>query len=428
MLMCEQKGDHNHGRRPHPMTGLSIKKNLLWNSAGSFSYSLCQWVLTVLVVRLSPNYDAAGVLALGMAVSNVAAPIALYKIRSYQVSDVHRTVSAREYVGFRIITTVIALFATVVYTLITCSPDTYVAVLLYVVFRSGDTFIDVLHGVDQQHFRMDYCGRSMLVRGLLFLAAFALTLWISESLELAIFSMIVATFPVIIYDVRKASSLDDVRPLITAFSVKKLALECLPAVVGMVCCFSVATIARQYLATTWGDASLGIYASVCTPVVIIQACASYIYAPLLGVFAQKYDERDTAGFLGLLGKASTAILVVFVAAAIGFSLLGEPLLRLVFGESIVPYSYLLIPAIICSGVAAYIAFLGDLLIAVRQMQENLIANVAAFAACLPATWFCVNTWDMNGASFATIIAYSIGAALMALFLVKNLRSRKTKNQ
>ena len=97
------------------MTGLSIKKNLLWNSAGSFSYSLCQWILTVLVVRLSPNYDAAGILALGMAVSNIAAPIALYKIRSYQVSDVHRIVSAREYVGFRIVTTAAALLVTIVW-------------------------------------------------------------------------------------------------------------------------------------------------------------------------------------------------------------------------------------------------------------------------------------------------------------------------
>lgn len=410
------------------MTGLSVKKNLVWNSAGSFTYSLCQWILTVLVVRLSTNYDAAGVLALGMAVSNISAPIALYKIRSYQVSDIHQAVTAREYVGFRLVTTAVALLVTVVYTLATCSPSTYAAVMLYVVFRSGDTFIDVLHGVDQQHFRMDYCGRSMLTRGILFLAAFTVVLWATGSLELAILAMIVVTFPVIIYDVRKASTLDDVRPLIDRASTRKLAVECLPAVIGMVCCFSVATIARQYLAATWGDAALGIYASVCTPVVVIQACASYIYAPLLGIFARKYDEGDVAGFLQLLGKASAAILAVFAAASVGFAFFGEFLLGLVFGASIVPYSYLLVPAIICSGVAAYIAFMSDLLVAVRQLRENLIANIIAFIACLPATWVCVNSWGMNGASFATIIAYGIGSAIMAFYLTKDLRSLKARNR
>ena len=62
------------------------------------------------------------------------------------------------------------------------------------------------------------------------------------------------------------------------------------------------------------------------------------------------------------------------------------------------------------------------------MRENLIANVVAFAACLPATWFCVNTWNMNGASFATIIAYGIGSAMMAFFLARNLQSRKARSR
>lgn len=50
---------------------LSVKQNMLWNTAGSMVYLVCQWLITVFVVRLSDGYDAAGVLALGMAVSNI---------------------------------------------------------------------------------------------------------------------------------------------------------------------------------------------------------------------------------------------------------------------------------------------------------------------------------------------------------------------
>ena len=101
---------------------------------------------------------------------------------------------------------------------------------------------------------------------------------------------------------------------------------------------------------------------------------------------------------------------------------------LVFGDSIVPYSYLLVPAIICSGVAAYIAFLSDLLIAVRQMVCNLVANIVAFIACLPATWICVNAWDMNGASFATIIAYGVGCLIMGYGLIKSVGTKERGKQ
>ena len=43
---------------------LSVKQNMLWNTAGSMVYLVCQWLITVFVVRLSDGYDAAGVLSL----------------------------------------------------------------------------------------------------------------------------------------------------------------------------------------------------------------------------------------------------------------------------------------------------------------------------------------------------------------------------
>ena len=64
----------------HPMNigadkSLSIRANMIWNAAGSLVYMAAQWLITVLVVRLSTGYDAAGLLALGMAVSNIFSPI-----------------------------------------------------------------------------------------------------------------------------------------------------------------------------------------------------------------------------------------------------------------------------------------------------------------------------------------------------------------
>ena len=41
---------------------LSIKQNMLWNSFGSITYLACQWLITILVVRLSSGYEAAGTL------------------------------------------------------------------------------------------------------------------------------------------------------------------------------------------------------------------------------------------------------------------------------------------------------------------------------------------------------------------------------
>lgn len=49
---------------------VSIQKSIIWNSAGSMVYLITQWLISVLVVRLS-GVETAGILTLAMSVNNV---------------------------------------------------------------------------------------------------------------------------------------------------------------------------------------------------------------------------------------------------------------------------------------------------------------------------------------------------------------------
>ena len=404
------------------MRELSIKTNMLWNSAGSLLYSVCQWLTTVLVVRLSSDYDAAGVLAVAMAVSNVFAPIALYKIRSYQVSDVHEEVSSGEYIALRFVTIFASFVITMAYAVLTCSPNALACVVLYMVFRAGDVFIDVLHGIDQQHFRMDYCGISMGARGILFLMAFSITLAVTDSLELAVLAMSIVTYPVIIYDLRCAKQFTSVKPVFSWPTIRRLLVSCLPAVVGIAACNLVVTFARQYLGLVQGEDALGIYASVCTPIVLIQACANYIYAPLLGVFAGHLDRGDVSAFCTLLLRVCTALFGMFLLCGVAFFFVGDWFLELVFGHEIAEYGYLMYAGILCSALTACVAFLSDLLVAMRNMRDNLLGNLVSCIVSVPASVLCVGAFGMNGVSFAICFAYAVGIAVMGWGVLRALRA------
>lgn len=393
---------------------------MLWNSLGSLTYLGCQWLVTVLVARLSVGYDSAGVLAVAMAVSNIFAPMALFKIRAYQVSDVEGKVSSGEYVAFRFLTIVGAYFIIAAYVAITCNPSMFLPIALYLLFRTGDIFIDVLHAVDQQNYRMDYCGKSLGIRGILFLLAFATVFGLTNNLCLALAAMIGVTYPVIIYDAKRARQFGALRPRITAPRARMLAKECLPAVIGTVCFMAVTSIARQLLGNIDGEEALGIYASVCTPAVIIQAGADYIYIPLLRLFAEYNHEKRRDKFRNLFLKVTGAIVLLLITCLGGFSLLGEPLLAFAFGDSIVPYTYLLYPALICVVLTAYVGFLGDLLITVRMMSGNLIGNAIALVFSIPCAFVCISIWNMNGVSFAISASYAIASIIMACLLFKRL--------
>ena len=79
------RNDYNGGKK------LSMKQSILWNSWGSMFYLGCQWLLTILVVRIS-GVDNAGLLSLAMSVSNIWYSLAVYGMRNFQVSDTNENI------------------------------------------------------------------------------------------------------------------------------------------------------------------------------------------------------------------------------------------------------------------------------------------------------------------------------------------------
>lgn len=95
------KGHSQPSKRP---AQLSVKANMLWNSLGSMTYLACQWLITIVVVRLSSGYEDAGLLSLAMSVVGIFGTFANYKMGTYQISDISRENTLGEYMGFRCLT------------------------------------------------------------------------------------------------------------------------------------------------------------------------------------------------------------------------------------------------------------------------------------------------------------------------------------
>lgn len=393
----------------------SIKQNMMWYSAGSITYLGCQWLLSVVVARMSAGFDDAGALALAMAIGNIFTPLAYYNTRTYQVSDVRNEYTDEQYVAFRIITTFLAFVACTVYAVLTAGLS-LAPVVAFLVYKSVVVVIDILHGVDQRYSRLDYAGVSLIAQGVTSLGAFVAVFGLTQNLTAAITGMTVTAVAILLaYDVRHSSRLDSIVPRITLSAAKSLAVVCLPAVVSGVLCSAVVTVARQFLYGMEGEAALGSYASVATLAVIVQMAASYIYNPLLGTFADLSLKGDRKGVTSLIGKVCLAVVGITVAVSILFLLFGEFGLTLLFGEKIVPYVYLLQPMLLCTMATAYIWFFMDILIVYRRMKEVLIGNVVSFAAVFPLSWWLIEWCGANGVSFAGAIAYAIGALLLVYF-------------
>ena len=362
-------------------------------------------------------------------VYGIFAPVAQYRMYTYQISDTHHENTVGEYFTLRVITNGIALVACFGYALLTCPLSAVPAIMLYGLFKSAALLIDVFHACDQRHYRMDYIGISLAMQGVSSLAIFALAFSLTQNLEITLALMSLALLVIgLVYDMPRSNGFEKLRLGITWRKTRYLLLKCLPIVIGALAMAAAVSAPRQYLFDAMGEATLGVYASVAAPVAIIQTGASYIYYPLIGYFADYYDRGEKRKLIGLLLRVTGGIALVGVACAVLLELFGAPILEMFFANNIGQYAYLLVPMIVSAMITAYVWFLNDLLIAVRDFRGNLIGSIVPLVVALACMVPFVQWWGMNGVSFTAIASYLAAAVSMgASFLACLKKSGAVRN-
>lgn len=169
---------------------ISIQASVMWNSIGSIFYLGCQWLLTVLVVRIA-GVDTAGTLSLAMSVCNIWYCISVYGMRNFQVSDTQNKYENGTYIFSRYLTSVAALVGCLIYILVIGYDwEQRICILLYFLFKFSEALFDVYAGIFQKEWRLDYAGKSMLIRGVLSITVFTGLLYVTN-LVMAIAGMAV---------------------------------------------------------------------------------------------------------------------------------------------------------------------------------------------------------------------------------------------
>lgn len=400
----------------------SIKQNMLWNSAGSLVNLGCQWLISVLIVRLSTGYDSAGIYSLAISTYNIFGSIAQYRMYTYQVSDVKNENTTGEYLTLRIITSALALVLCTAYGILTCSRASWAAIFLYGVYKTATLAIDVFHACDQRYHRMDFIGISLALQGSLSLAAFVVVFFMSQSVELSLLLMTCAVAIVgVVFDFKQTSKFGRINLGISKEKTIHLLGSCFPIVLAGIAASATTSLPRQALANIMGTATLGAYASVAAPVAIIQMGAAYIYNPLLGYFSELYADRNINGFKSLLAKALGGLAVIGLICTLGLTLLGNWLLVLVFGESIAEYTYLLMPLVLFAIITGFQWFMNDLLIALRAFKSTFISSVASFSVVLLFESPFIEAAGPNGVTLVGIFGCIVGLIIMGAKLVSLLK-------
>lgn len=405
------------------MKELSLKQNLLWNTIGCLIYQGCQWLTTIFVVLLSSSYENSGILSFAMATGNIFTGLATYNVRTFQISDVKGQFSSQNYITFRILTVVLALAVCCFYSFaIAPSSATAIAMAAYLLFKADEAFSNVLYGIDQKALRMDYIGVSQGIRGVLSIAAFAISLLVCENLVIAFLAMFVSCAAVtLLYDIPHSKRLDAVGINLAKSECLELFRICAPSVVAILAYGFVATIARQWFGIQYGEEALGIYSAVATPCVLVQVMSNYLYSPFLVPIARSWTAHDRQGLIAQLKKLFFAMLGAIALCLIVAALFGAPVIELIYGPTIADFSWMILPAMIAASFMAIDYLLTDLFIVMRRFALAALINVVAIASCLILMTPFMDAWYMNGVNLVISVSFALGIASGLIGLIASRR-------
>jgi len=399
---------------------LSVSRNMVWNTVGSFTYLVCQWVLTLIVVRVSSDMENVGNFSLAISITNIFFNLACFNVRPYLVSDISGKYKEHEYSAFRVSTGLAALLLCLGYiNIFNYTIDQKVCIAGYMIFKLGEAWVDLLHGLEQRKNRMDIGGISLLVRGILSLIGFTICLILTESIFLSIIAMTIFTWGFIyFFDMRIIKAFAVISPRITVSRTVKIFKEFMPLTAGALMSTFATTYPRQFLESYSGTDILGIYATVATPAVIVQVAASYVFNPFLTLFSRYYSEGKKREFFQLFFKTCAILFGISVLALVGGKIFGRWGLNLLYGKEISAYAYLLIPVILFTSLNAFVWFLWNILIVVRKLKSLLFVNFVSLLFLLCIVQKMVVVYGMNGVSYCLILFSMLLIVQMLILLLK----------
>ena len=401
---------------------LTLRVNFLWTLAGNVIYAACQWGILIALAKLGTP-QMVGEFALALAVT---APILIgagLSLRSVQVTDALQEYEFRDYFSLRLLTTVAAVLAVAgVVWFSGYGRHAAVVILIVAIAKAFESISDIVHGLWQQHERMDLIARSLVLKGVLSLGVVTLGVYFTGDLRVAACGLaLVWALVLLFYDARWAANVSGfARPLRLLWrprTLGALAWLALPAGVVMALVSFNINLPRYFIEHHLGTAQLGIFAAIAYPMVAGATVVGALGQSATPRLSQYYATGERRAFLSLLLKLVGLAFAIGLAGVLVIALAGRPILVLLYRPEYAEHvaAFLLLAVATALGYVASI--LGYAMTAARYFRAQLPVFIFTTGATAVGCAILVPRQQLAGAAlaigFATLCQGALSAAVIA---------------
>jgi O-antigen/teichoic acid export membrane protein len=420
-----------------PVTpGLSLRSNFAWVLTGNVAYAACQWGAIVALAKLGSSYMI-GQFSLGLAIS---APVLMFTnlhLRAVQATDARRLCSFVEYLRLRTAMTVAGL---AVIAGIACfghyERQTAMVILAVALAKGIETLSDIHYGLFQLNDRLDQIGRSMMLRGVLSVAALSTGLYLTRNVLWGCVGLALVWLAALLFfdvprgrlflarSVRVAEPAD--RPGQQFRRQWNLMCTAFPLGISTTMAALNLNMPRYFIHARLGERQLGIYSAMAYATVAMILVADSLGHCAIPRLSRLYCAGRLAEYRSLLLRLLAAGGSLGLAGLAVAQLMGVRLLTLIYGREYAAHYRVFLVLILATAIHCVACMLTSAVTSARcfKIQVPLYALVAGSNALACSRW--VPSAGLAGGAAAMVVAavvhLALGSAVVAYLLWTPARS------
>jgi O-antigen/teichoic acid export membrane protein len=452
----------------HEREGRALRRGFSWLALGNVVNAGCAWGRVALLARLG-NAEMIGQLTLALAVCNPISTLADLGLSGSLISDANRQYRLGHYLNLRLLTCALAMLAIVVAAWTSgYDPATARLIVLAGLVVSSESICDLFQAVLQRREEMRWVAISLMIRGLLGLALFAVSTWLTGDLAWGVCGFSLAALTTLLsIDVpqalaseksqnlsrnhadaqRRQGSHTAPSPNTRAWcplgvniiasrpqfqevsSVRRqatvllgLAWLSLPLGLATAGLSLMTSVPRYWLSWRLGNEALGeftVAGSLMVAMSLVVGAMSQAASPRL---ARYHAAGNREALLRLLLNLSLWLAAVTIISLLVIGVAGQCLIGLLFGPAYVPLAGVALCLMLAAGLRNFSIFLGRAISSMRRFRTSLLLRAIGVAALMLLLPGWIDWLGLMGAAWALTLSWLV-TVLLSLAVVLREVSR-----
>lgn len=390
---------------------IQFRKNFIWNILGTGFNAFNSLFFMIAVTRIN-GVDNAGIFTIAFSTACIIYIVGVYAGRIYQVTEPDKSITDKEYIINRIITTVAMLILVILFSVIRgYNIFKSTVFLLLTTYKALEAFSDVIYGILQKNEKLDIAGKSLFFKSLISVIAFVAIDAITKNMIISIISIILVSVLILIfYDLKNGIKYIDLKLPVKKENIIKIFkagfFTFAISFLGMYVLNAPKYAIDSYLENNYQT----IFGIIVMPATVIGLVAQFLIHPYLNQIVALYEEKNLKGLNKLALKLIIYILGVGVISSILAYFLGTQVLGLIYGLDLSAYRLGLLIIIIASTLYTIGVIYSSILTTVRETFSQFIIYIvmSIFAYIVANT--CTKVGQINGA----VISYLLIMAMQFL--------------